>query len=425
MKPRLSIPSAFALLLAIAALLPVMGCKSNGNQELLERELRLKDDEIYELQSEVEDARCKLESTQRENSSLKHDSPGPGNDSPLPPNDGPSRPFLRNDNRSPASPRPPRSDITVPDLPQIDPGTLSPPSDAPPPPSSGSGPGTRASIDSGVPPLLNAGRSDHSTDHSSTRTPWNRASDDMALSTPASPADLMPPMSSAGEVKRIAINRLLSGSHSFGSRPGDEGVRVVFSARDDSDRPILAPGAVTVEVVDPEATGPAAQVARWDFSAEETAAHFQSGALAKGYHFDLIWPEHPPAHEKAKMLVHFTMPDGRKLEAQQSIRVLSDETAVTEQAARDQRSKQWAESTAATNPQQWAATSVPLGAQFDPASAPPHDTADGLRTITYQADGSPTPSPAATAPPSAPTSPASASATPIARGTRPVWSPYR
>ncbi len=417
MKPRLFSRPALIGLLALAAL-AAPGCKSNGNQELLERELRLKDDAIYELQSQLDDDEQRLEACQRENCALKKGAQGDAgvgtgiDASPLSPG-GASRPPAGAD-RLPTPPRRPRSDITVPDLPKIDLGTPAPPGDAAPPlPSDSAAPGTRASAESPAPPLLTAvgdGSSQKSVSHRSIRGLTSTASlmhDSSADDTASN--DPLPPMSSADEVKRIAINRLLSGSHSFGSRPGDDGVRVVFTARDVSDQAILAPGTVSVEVVDPEAVGVASRVARWDFSAEETAAHFRTGTLAKGYHFDLIWPDHPPTHDRVKMVVRFNTPDGRELEAQQTIHIATASAG-----------KHWSMiSPDPPAPQHWEASTAPLGAQFDPSSAPPHDTADGLRTVTYQST-----SPASATDPSAPAA-TPATAAPIARSSRPVWSPYR
>jgi hypothetical protein len=400
---------SLAALLALAAL-SAAGCKSNGNQELLERELRNQENTIYDLQSEVEDAQQRLESCRRENSELKREVQGggpaaPGGDPSTNPPRGPGR-LPPDIDRLPDAPRRPRSDITVPDLPKIDLGTPAPPADSAPP-SDSSAPGTRASSELSAPPLLNAINGDPHATEGSVRSSGNNVADDAATNEP------MPPMSSPEEVRRIAINRLMSGSHSYGSRPGDDGVRVVFTARDEYEHPILAPGAVSVVVVDPEVVGAESRVARWDFSAEETAAHFRPGTFAKGYHFDLIWPDHPPAHDRVKMYVRFSTPDGRNFEAQQTIHIASAADA-----------KRWSMVSPVAAPQQWEASSTLLGAQFDPAVALPHDTADGLRVVTSPATSTP-PATVASTPASAPNPSAPPAAPQSARSTRPVWSPYR
>ncbi len=54
MKLRLS------ALVAIIAIL-ASGCRSNGNQELLERDLRTQEDQIYQLQDQLADTQRPLE----------------------------------------------------------------------------------------------------------------------------------------------------------------------------------------------------------------------------------------------------------------------------------------------------------------------------------------------------------------------------
>ena len=52
------------------------GCKSNGNSELLERELRCQEDRIYKLEDELDEMCYALESSRRENESLKKELSG-------------------------------------------------------------------------------------------------------------------------------------------------------------------------------------------------------------------------------------------------------------------------------------------------------------------------------------------------------------
>ncbi len=248
-------------------------------------------------------------------------------------------------------------------MPKIDPGTPAPPI---PPPGSPSGLLTPKSAD--APP-----------------------SDSLAplAASPAGSPSVVPPSDPAA-VQRIAINPTLTGPHSFGSRPGDDGVQLNFSPRDAENRPINAPGEVSIVVIDPEVSGAAARVARWDFTSEEAASHYQQTALAKGFRFQLLWPNKPPEHERARLYVRFTTPDGRKFEAEHTLHL----------GARTAQSENWSQPTI----QKWEPSSAPLGAQFDPATAPPHDTPTAARSVMV---------------PATPSAPA-----PSANG-RPVWSPYR
>ena len=65
-----SMPGRLPGLLLLAAVL-VAGCKSDLNQQLLERELRYQEDQIYHLQDELEIARSRLQHSTGENASLR------------------------------------------------------------------------------------------------------------------------------------------------------------------------------------------------------------------------------------------------------------------------------------------------------------------------------------------------------------------
>src|SRR5271156_4151470 len=77
--------SALSLILLWTAL-SLAGCKSNANQQLLERDLRQQEDKIYQLQGELDDCRQSLDSCRRENAALKKEggSDGKSNDQDLP-----------------------------------------------------------------------------------------------------------------------------------------------------------------------------------------------------------------------------------------------------------------------------------------------------------------------------------------------------
>ena len=78
---------------------------------------------------------------------------------------------------------------------------------------------------------------------------------------------------------------------------------------------------MAIVVVDPAVAGPEARVARWDFSAKEAKPHYRETLFGKAYRFDLLWPHDAPQHEKLKLFVRLTTPDGQRLEAQQTIHV--------------------------------------------------------------------------------------------------------
>jgi hypothetical protein len=292
-------PIVFAAL--CFALLCCPGCRSDANRELLERELRDHEDQIYELENQCESLHRQLEACRSEN--LKRS--------------GAAGETIEGRDSVPPRVSPP-AEISVP---KIDLGT--PDSTPPLPPAKG--------------PSNSSGRAS-------------------SKSTSAQPASLTTEPS--GPIERLAINRLMTGGHSFSGKPGDDGLLVVFAARDSAGRPTAAAGEVSIVAIDPQVSGPASRVARWDFAAPEVAAHYRQGPLANAFHFELLWPDRSPEHDELKLFVRLTTADSRRFEDNQTVRVrLAGSTDAT---------TAW---TKPEPPQRWAPAPLPSGAQFDPDAA--------------------------------------------------------
>ncbi|HEV3417446.1 MAG TPA: hypothetical protein VG056_11550, partial [Pirellulales bacterium] len=207
---------------------------------------------------------------------------------------------------------------------------------------------------------------------------------------------------SSGAIARLAISRLMTGGHSFSGKPGDDGLLVVFTPRDSSGRPVRAKGEVSFVAIDPQASGAAARVARWDFAAAEVASHYRQGALGSAVHFELLWPEHPPEHGELKLFVRLTTPDGDRFEDNQTIRVRLPGSSEPTQT--------WTKPEA---PNRWERTTLPSGAEFDPnpepaaANPPPPDRLTAKSGPPIDAN------------------PTDGDSTPPTAGRRPGWSPNR
>jgi len=85
MKPwrtygRVSSPAPGATLTLALVAAGLTGCKSDLNQQLLERELRYQEDQIYQLQDELQEKCARLERVAGENAGLRrriHAAAGP------------------------------------------------------------------------------------------------------------------------------------------------------------------------------------------------------------------------------------------------------------------------------------------------------------------------------------------------------------
>ncbi|HUT09527.1 MAG TPA: hypothetical protein VMY42_03455 [Thermoguttaceae bacterium] len=101
----------------------------------------------------------------------------------------------------------------------------------------------------------------------------------------------------------------------------DEGMIVVVEPFDATGLPLDVPGDVSVVVLDPALEGEAARVARWEFSATETADWIRRGK--PGIELTLPWPDGSPTHADLHLFVRYVTADGRKLEIDSPIRVAS------------------------------------------------------------------------------------------------------
>lgn len=292
--------AACALALAGAA---VTGCKSDLNQQLLERELRYQEDQIYQLQDELQSACARLDRAAGENASLKRQLGMHEGDSAAP-RTAPARPRAE----LPAPVLVPPA-IEIPDAPGGPPtGPLSPP------------------VLEGVPPLPGS------------PPPTPRTS---AVPADAAPGGLTLPVSAdGGPVRRLSHEELADGgrvSHlvvntaqtSCLDTDGDgtsDGLAVVFEPRDADERLVAAAGPVSIAVYDPAAgsdpaTGEAVPIARWDIPAEESLARFRRTSRQRGIAFQLPWPGRPPAGDHVRVAVRLVPPDGTALEADATVAV--------------------------------------------------------------------------------------------------------
>jgi hypothetical protein len=134
-----------------------LGCRSDLSQQLLERELRMQEDQIYQLQDELQDKCARLERTAGENSSLKKQLGFAESDGPAP-RRGLSLPAGQPAPAARSGPGQPMLTPPAIDIPGVRPpaggGLTPPPASMTPPPASLPAPGTVAppKLD-GIPPL--------------------------------------------------------------------------------------------------------------------------------------------------------------------------------------------------------------------------------------------------------------------------------
>jgi hypothetical protein len=303
------------------ALLATAGCRSDPAVAVLERELRLKEDEIYRLRAAVEDLQDSG-TCQQQTSASKRDR----EDDATSPAAGGSKPRTRNGSASePDHAAPPRVEVPgqptseVPDI--IRGGGKSTPSGVPEvpehlrgpsPPAKPAGPGAGKSGEPATPdgPSLSGPLRAH------VAGPYAAMREGQV-----DRGSSIVPAGDSRQVAAIALNRMLTGGINAGDRSGDQGVLAVIEPRDAQGHSVDAPADMNVVVIDPALEGDAARVARWDFSADQIALMFRRTGAGQAIHVEAPWPGDPPVHNKLHLFVRYTTADGRKLESNQPIEI--------------------------------------------------------------------------------------------------------
>ena len=324
---RRSLPNmesrALARACACLVLLCLAGCKSDLSQQLLERELRYQEDQIYNLQDELQAACSRLERTASENANLRRQL-GLGDADAAVRRGGPSGP------RPLALPAP----VTVP--PAVEVPDAGGPARGGPGGRSGPGPGDLAPpVLEDIPPLPRDGGVSAPVPKSQPPT-WDSGAP-LSLPTPAEPAPTasapvqrlsfetpsLPP-AAGGAATRLVVNLAQTSCLDANGDGTSDGLALVVEPRDADERLATVVGDVTVMAfdaaagVDP-ATGEPVPIARWAMPAAEAAGRFQPQGRLRGYRFTLGWPGARPSGDHLRLLVQLAPPNAPPLEADATI----------------------------------------------------------------------------------------------------------
>ena len=303
-------------------LLATTGCRTDPKIVMLERDNRLKEDEIYRLQAIIED----LQDTDnacgsRPVGSRRADSA----DEPPPysPDHG-SGSSRRQGSQPPTVELPSQPVEKVPDALKRPAGSM--PSGIPEVPEHLRGPSKATESSLNGPSLEQEGLS---------MQPRH------AVRQAGLHASVVPfiPSGDSRQAASIAINRTLTGGVDSDDHSGDQGLLVVVQPRDARRQAIDAPADISIVAIDPSVQGEAARVARWDFTAAEVASLFRRNGDSREIHLTTVWSADPPKHNKLHLFVRYITADGRKLEADLPIKIslASEKTARWAPAAMSRR----------------------------------------------------------------------------------------
>ncbi len=296
------------------ALLACLGCKSDLSQQLLERELRMQEDQIYQLQDELQDASARLSRAAGENTSLKKQLGFSENDSPAAVR-GPSMPsMLPKPSLSPPLLAPPK--IDMPAASPQGPGAIAPPKleGIPPLPAEPRFPGAAAPGSSSITPASNTAVA--------AGDPTVAAPSPLAIDSGAQPIvpwsdpAANPPtgrrlsheesLADAGRITHLIVNPARTACFDGDGDGVSDGLAVVIEPRDGDERLVTAAGDVSITVYDHGGPAGAAPVARWDIPDREAISHFRRTSRNRGLHFVLRWPGLPPQGDHIRVQVALT-----------------------------------------------------------------------------------------------------------------------
>lgn len=123
------------------------------------------------------------------------------------------------------------------------------------------------------------------------------------------------------QVHHVTLGRLATSGFPAEGRAGHQGIALLVEPRDAQGRLLRAAAPLSIVVLDKELSGPGARVGRWDFPSEQAASLWRRTPTGDGLYVELPWPDAPPAHGQLKVFVRFTTDDGRRLEAERDVEV--------------------------------------------------------------------------------------------------------
>jgi len=237
-------------LAALGALL-VGGCHGGVETEILERELRRQEDYIYQLQDRIEKCQTTLQSCQASTDQAEEA-------------DTPQAP------KTPASAPTEMPDLDDLRLPEVEEGTETTPG------------------------------------FSHRALPAEQA-------TGGPGASEQPPALAARGVEQIVLTATAAEHPTAAGSRDRAGIRALIEPKTADGHVIHAPGAVSLMVLGLPQGGRQRRVARWDFAAAETAAHWRNTQHGGGIQLDLPWPSDPPPQGRHQLWARFVTPAGHKL----------------------------------------------------------------------------------------------------------------
>ena len=296
-------PTLCAVSIFICLPLLICGCKSDVHHQLLERELRLQEDQIYCLQDKLQTQYYELDTLTDENASLRKqlgiiDDSSSNTRAPTP---TPAQPLLV----------PPQVDV-----PSFDGGGNN---------SNSSGPvfGTDSPSTSGSQKSSNnlpKPSGDMAPPTLEGVPPLPQDSGKRGASRPIRQLSFAESVGHQSDLTHLVINHEKTVCYDADGDGFPEGVTLVVEPRDADERLVTTAGDIYVAAYEPTAAAQEAslgrQFAEWTIPAAKAHQHFRRTSRARGLHFVLPWPTKAPETTPIRITVHLTQFDGSTIETE-------------------------------------------------------------------------------------------------------------
>jgi hypothetical protein len=326
------------VIVGLVCLVGSSGCQQYQNRiTLLQQELRLYEDRVYQLQDRVRSAESSLADSSEENGALREKLDKSDSDSTS--SDGPDLKIEVSEGSSSGSiemlQSPPAFGLPL----QNDSKEKKPADSSSPNPPAFKGPPSTAPPGSGEAPRFNSGREDdrkNRKDYVALAPNRSVQSRDTGSLTEADRQRILaihdPEKASEGSrrVETIELSRAVTQpvdqQVGLTGEGGSEAIFTLLQAFNKRGDLVRAAGPVAIVAIDPTRGDASARLARWDFEAREVARRFVQTGTSRGFHFDLRWPDGAPNTDRILLFSRYTTADGRKLETRISLD-LSNEDA--------------------------------------------------------------------------------------------------
>ena len=101
---------------------------------------------------------------------------------------------------------------------------------------------------------------------------------------------------------------------------GDDGLHIVLQPVNAEGQMVLAPGKVTVVLLDPNKQGEAARVGKWEFDADFVRYQLHT-AKRRHIALDIPWAEIRPDSSQLSLFVRYESPEGRSIDANEQVQI--------------------------------------------------------------------------------------------------------